>query len=100
MDARSDWSAVMAATQNNSLFGESRLVELKIPGGKPGKAGGDMLVKLADLAGRGGLDGVLLLVSRPRLDTTSRNSKWPTSLAGAGLFFPIPARARGDIPTT
>src|SRR3546814_19595156 len=41
MDARSDWSAVMAATQNNSLFGESRLVDLKIPGGKPGKAGGD-----------------------------------------------------------
>src|SRR3546814_10609707 len=57
-----------------------------------------MLVKLADLAGRGGLEGVLVLVSLPRLDKTSRNSKWATSLAGAGLFFDIPDIARGDLP--
>jgi len=98
MDARSDWSAVMAATQNNSLFGEKRLIDLKIPAGKPGKTGGDMLVKLAALAGQGALEGVLVLVSLPRLDKTTRSSKWAASLGQAGPFFDIPDVARGDLP--
>src|SRR5690606_4971518 len=50
LDARSDWSAVMGATQNVSLFGDRRLVELSIPTGKPGKTGADTLLKLADMA--------------------------------------------------
>ncbi len=38
MDARSDWSSVTAATQSVSLFGDRRILEIKIPTGKPGKA--------------------------------------------------------------
>src|SRR5690606_42118649 len=43
MDARNEWAAVTRAMQNVSLFGDRRLVELKIPRGKPGKAGGATL---------------------------------------------------------
>ena len=31
MDARSDWSSVTAATQSVSLFGDRRILEIKIP---------------------------------------------------------------------
>ena len=50
MDARSDWSTLIAATQNVSLFGDKRLVEVSLPSGKPGKTGSDTLLKLADMA--------------------------------------------------
>ena len=45
MDARSDWSSVLAATQSVSLFGDRRILEIKIPTGKPGKAGADTLAR-------------------------------------------------------
>ena len=62
LDANSDWSAVLAATRNVSLFGDRRVVELKLPGGKPGKTGGETLQRLAEMAGTGqwGDDTVML----------------------------------------
>lgn len=98
MDARSDWSVVMAATQNNSLFGEQRLIEIKIPSGKPGKTGGEMLGKVADLARQGSLDGVMMLISLPRLDKTTRASKWATALASAGPLLEVVDVPRPDLP--
>src|SRR5690606_8642248 len=43
MDARSDWSLALAATQNTSLFGDQHLIEISLPTGKPGKTGGETL---------------------------------------------------------
>lgn len=39
LDARSDWSAVLGATQNVSLFGDRKLLDLSLPSGKPGRTG-------------------------------------------------------------
>jgi len=50
LDARSDWSVALAATQNVSLFGDRSLVELHVPSGKPGKPGADALTRLARMA--------------------------------------------------
>src|SRR5690606_70766 len=55
LDARSDWSALIGATQNISLFGDRRLVDVSIPSGKPGKTGSETLLKLASMAQNGGL---------------------------------------------
>lgn len=98
MDARSDWSAVMAATQNNSLFGEQRLIEIKLPSGKPGRTGADMLGKVAELVRKGSLDGVMVLVSLPRLDKTTRGSKWVAGLASAGPLLEVADIPRSDLP--
>lgn len=99
MDARSDWSAVTAAIQNVSLFGDRRLIELKIPGGKPGKTGGDTLVRLADLARNSGLSDTIVLISLPRLDRATKSSKWATALQQARAFLEIPGIERGALPT-
>lgn len=98
MDARSDWSALIAATQNISLFGDKRLVEVKLPSGKPGKTGGETLAKLAGLAQDGLLDGTLVLINLPRLDKTTRNSKWAGALLDAATLIEVPTIERAGLP--
>ena len=98
MDARSDWSMVMGAMQNISLFGDQRLVEVSVPGGKPGKTGAETLLKLADLTQTQGLSDTLLIISLPRLDKTTRNSKWAQGLFEAGTSVEIASIGRPALP--
>ncbi|MFQ6721344.1 DNA polymerase III subunit delta, partial [Bordetella pertussis] len=98
MDARSDWSAVAAATQSVSLFGDRRLLELKIPTGKPGKSGGEMLARLADQARDQADADTLVVVALPRLDKATRESKWAQALARGGVMADIANVERGRLP--
>ena len=98
LDARSDWSTVLGATQNISLFGDRRLIELKIPGGKPGKSGADTLTGLAQLSAGGGLPDTMVTISLPRLDRATRSSKWATALLQAGQFIEIASIGRQQLP--
>lgn len=87
-----DWSAVQAQAGSLSLFAEKQIVEIRIPGGKPGKDGSEALQKLAAQLG----PELLLLVSLPRLDKTQLSSAWFTALDGAGQSLradPIDRRA-------
>ena len=38
-----DWNQLLAASQSMSLFAEKRLIELRLPSGKPGDKGGQAL---------------------------------------------------------
>ncbi len=42
-----DWNGLFASTQSMSLFAERRLIELRLPTGKPGEAGAKILVESA-----------------------------------------------------
>lgn len=87
-----DWSGVLGESAALSLFASRRIVELRIPGGKPGKEGSEALQQLAQRAG----PDLLVLVSLPRLDRTQQGSAWFTALDGAGLSLradPIERRA-------
>jgi len=98
MDARSDWSAVMAATQSVSLFGDRRLLELKIPTGKPGKAGADTLVKLAEQAQSQTDPDTVLVLGLPRLDKATRDSRWALALVAAGVSVEVGTVDRNRLP--
>ena len=74
MDARSDWSSVLAATQSVSLFGDRRILEIKIPTGKPGKAGADTLARLAEQAEGQSDAGYAGADFLPRLDKATREA--------------------------
>jgi DNA polymerase III subunit delta len=56
-DARFDWSQLNASTETGSLFASRRLVEVRLPTGKPGREGGAALREWAEQAG----DDVLLV---------------------------------------
>lgn len=87
-----DWSAVAAQAASLSLFADRQIVEIRIPGGKPGKEGSEALQQLVASLG----PELLLLVSLPRLDKTQLSSAWFTALDGAGASLradPIERRA-------
>lgn len=96
-DARSDWSSLFGASQSISLFGDRRLMELKIPTGKPGKNGGEIIARLAAQAPsqQGECVTVVML---PKLDKATRASAWFTALASHGTVVEVPTIERPMLP--
>ncbi|MCH7830772.1 MAG: DNA polymerase III subunit delta [Proteobacteria bacterium] len=80
-----DWNALWAATANLSLFAEKRIVELRLPTGKPGKAGGQAIVDLVEQSGQ----ELLFIVTGPKLDKSSSASKWAKTIDKKGVSLPI-----------
>ncbi len=98
MDARSDWTELGSATRNISLFGDRRLVELRIPSGKPGKPGADALQALVkDAASQQG-DDTVTVVTLPRLDKATRNTKWASALWQTATVVELANVPRNDLP--
>lgn len=75
-DAGFDWNLLREAGASLSLFAEKRLLELRLPSGKPGDDG---VAVLLDYLARPAEDTVLLL-SLPRLDGKTQKSKWAKAL--------------------
>ncbi|MGI4902932.1 MAG: DNA polymerase III subunit delta [Janthinobacterium lividum] len=89
-----DWSRLLGATQSMSLFGERRLIELRIPSGKPGKDGGEALRALA----AGPNPDHLLLVTLPRLDAATQKSAWFAALSEQGAAVRVDPIERAQLP--
>lgn len=70
------WQELHYAVQNQSLFGSRKVIDLRIPTGKPGVEGGVALQAYATHLS----DDILTLITLPKLDKTTRNSKWFTAL--------------------
>ena len=76
-----DWSELAMVSNSLSLFAPKRLLDLRIPSGKPGKDGSDALQRLA-----GSLPGeTMTLITLPGVDRQSQASKWFEALASAGV---------------
>ena len=81
--AHFDWSEVESAASAMSLFADKQLIDIRIPSGKPGKEGSEALQRIA--AACVGNDGILVLLSLPRLDKTAKSSGWFTALDAHGI---------------
>ena len=93
-DSDFDWSELRAHAASLSLFAERRLIDLRIPGGSPGKDGGPALAQYAASPP----PDMVLLLSCGRLDRRSTSTKWFKALEGAGDVVEVyPVRAR-DLP--
>jgi DNA polymerase-3 subunit delta len=80
-----DWNSLLAAGDSLSLFSEQRLLELRLPTGKPGREGTRIL---RDYAERPAQDTVLLIVSG-KLEPAARRSKWVQALDKAGVSVTV-----------
>ena len=80
-----DWAQLHHSTTNLSLFAEKRIVELRLPTGKPGRTGGQAIVDLIEQTG----PDLMLLVSAPKLDRNGQSSKWAKALDSAGVNIPL-----------
>lgn len=93
-DARFDWSRLTQASQGLSLFAERRIVELRLPGGKPGVTGAAALEAHAQNPAA----DTLTLVALPRLDRRTRETRWATALERGGVLLDIDTVERARLP--
>jgi DNA polymerase-3 subunit delta len=83
--AKFDWDLLTEDAATLSLFSSRKIVDVRLPTGRPGTDGSKILVKTVEARDQ----DVLLLVSCGQWDTTQRNSKWAKVLAGAGVLVEI-----------
>lgn len=87
------WGELLAANQSQSLFGDRKLIELRIPTGKPGKDGGQALQNYAaDLSP----DNVTL-ITLPKLDWATQKTAWVAALQQAAVYIDIPLVERAQL---
>lgn len=80
-----DWAALGASSSNLSLFAEQRLIELRLPTGKPGREGSKAIADLVEQLG----PDLMLIVSTPKLDKSGAASKWVKALDARGVHLTI-----------
>ena len=94
VEAGFDWDGLFVSTQSLSLFSERRLVELRLPTGKPGDAGAKILM---ELAARPPADTVFI-VRTGKLEKQTRETKWVKALEGAGVVVAIYPLETAQLP--
>jgi len=80
-----NWSELVASGASLSLFGDKKLIELRVPSGKPGNDGAEAIVDFCEKLS----PDILALVSLPRLDKSGQNSAWFKALEAKGVVVNI-----------
>ncbi|MEE9320776.1 MAG: DNA polymerase III subunit delta [Granulosicoccus sp.] len=80
-----DWAAFREAADSLSLFAERRLIELRLPSGKPGRVGAEVLKNYCANAPA----DVLLIISSGRLDRSGSNSAWFKAIDKVGVTMSV-----------
>ncbi|WP_028454684.1 DNA polymerase III subunit delta [Chitinilyticum litopenaei] len=89
-----NWNQLLEAGNSFSLFASQKLIDLRIPTGKPGTDGAKALeAYCARLP-----DDTITLVTLPRLEKTSLNSKWFQALAAHGQVIEARSIERQQLP--
>lgn len=83
VDNSFDWNQLLDAGNSMSLFAEKRILELRLPSGKPGKQGSQVLVEYAQRPA----DDAVLIISAGKLEGSSKNTKWFKTLDQQGVVI-------------
>ncbi len=102
------WSRLAESGQSLSLFGDRKLIEVRIPGGKPGKEGSVALQAYAKSVTKNATsnttknantaDDTITLVTLPRLERESKSSAWFGALDAASVVIEAPLVDRTRLP--
>ena len=101
VDRHFHWSRLVESGQSLSLFGDRKLIELRIPGGKPGKDGSVALqayAKTLSSAGQAAAADTVTLVTLPRLEREQKNSAWFGALDAVGITIEAALVDRAKLP--
>jgi DNA polymerase III subunit delta len=89
-----DWNGFYASLQSGSLFSTRRLIELRLPTGKPGDAGGKILSELAQSPSA----DVVLAVRCGKLDRAVRTTKWAKAFEAAAVTVQVYPLETAQLP--
>ncbi len=88
------WSELRNSAQSLSLFASRKVMDIRIPSGKPGTEGGQALQDYcANLS-----EDILTLISLPQLDKAAQNSKWFDALQQHGVLVSADDIPRNALP--
>lgn len=94
VDQHFDWSDVLNAGNNLSLFGDRKIMDIRIPSGKPGKEGGKTIEAYCNALP----PDTLTLITLPRIDKQGQATKWFKMLETTSMLIPVYAIERGQLP--
>ncbi|MCU7859870.1 MAG: DNA polymerase III subunit delta, partial [Candidatus Thiodiazotropha sp. (ex Lucinoma kastoroae)] len=80
-----DWSALTTAAESLSLFGDRRLLELRLSSAKVGTEGSKSLSAYCERPA----EDTVLLITLPKLERTQANSKWLKMIERVGVIVQI-----------
>ena len=83
VQGRFDWSVIFGHADNFSLFAQKKLVEIRVPSGKPGIDGGAALARYANSLPA----DTVSIVSLPGLEWKQTRSKWFEALSAHGTVI-------------
>lgn len=89
-----DWSLLAASGANLSLFSSKKLIELRIPGGKPGTEGAAAIVEYCAEP----VPDVLTIVTLPKLDRRAQDTAWFKALTRKGVLINTFQVERAQLP--
>ena len=81
-----DWNTLIASGQALSLFATKRIIELRMPSGKPGTPGAKALLEYAQSPAP---DTILIIISG-EIQRAAQNSKWFKTVDKAGASIEAP----------
>ncbi len=90
-----DWNQIFVGGQSMSLFAEKKLIELRIPSGKPGDVGGKALTEYANQPAS---DDTTLVVISGGIEKRAQNTKWFKALEAAAVTTECPAVPADKLP--
>ena len=88
------WDDIFASAQAMSLFASRKLIEIRIPGSKPGTEGSKALQELVRHAG----PDIMLMVITGELDWTAQKASWVQVLDAAGVWVDAQAVSAARFP--
>ena len=88
------WDELRNSTQSLSLFAERKIIDLRIPSGKPGTEGGKALQEYAANLS----NDVLTLISLPRLDWAAQKTQWFGALEQHSIMISADDIPRNALP--
>lgn len=85
VDAHFNWLEFLQAADEMSIFSEKKIIDLRLPSGKPGMEGSKALVSYCDRLP----EDTLLLITAGKLDKSAKKSKWVTTLEKHGVAMQV-----------
>ncbi|MEQ1515419.1 MAG: DNA polymerase III subunit delta [Usitatibacteraceae bacterium] len=89
-----DWGELRSTGNALSLFATQRLIELRIPTGKPGKEGSDAIVSYCERLP----EDTVTLVLLPEIDWQGKQTKWFVALEAAATMIEAAPIERARLP--
>jgi len=89
-----DWNQLLVSGASLSLFSSKKLIELRIPTGKPGPDGAQAISAYCAAIN----PDVLTIVSVPRLDRRTQDSAWFSALTRSGALVTVSPVERAQLP--